>query len=178
MSISASELRKTYDRKATAELVELSAKGVLTDTAMEVVDQVLRDRGVSVATRSRAESAARERIQRQEQAERLIPSAGERIVALVTDRAIAVAFMGVGLIAARAGLEYVDMVGGSLAIAYFLLADGLPHGQSLGKKWVRLAVVDARSGKPCSYLQSIVRTLVNDGLAGTVVIRTYVTTAG
>ncbi|AXQ31570.1 hypothetical protein D0B54_00125 [Solimonas sp. K1W22B-7] len=101
----------------------------------------------------------------------MIPSAGEKIVALVADRAIAVGLIGMGLIAASAGLEYGDVIGGLWGTAYFLLADGLPNGQSLGKKWIRLAVVDERSGKPCTYLQAIVRTLVNDGLAGTVTIR-------
>ena len=56
-------------------------------------------------------------------------------------------------------------VGASLVVwvpflLYILLADGMGTGQSLGKKWMKLAVVDARTGAPCSYGKSILRNAV------------------
>lgn len=40
---------------------------------------------------------------------------------------------------------------------YLLICDGLPGGQSIGKKFTRSAVVHAQTGQPCSYLQSVTR---------------------
>jgi uncharacterized RDD family membrane protein YckC len=33
-------------------------------------------------------------------------------------------------------------------------------GQSLGKKWMKLAVVDERTGVPCTYGRSVVRNVL------------------
>jgi uncharacterized RDD family membrane protein YckC len=46
------------------------------------------------------------------------------------------------------------------AIGYLFLADGLPGGQSLGKRWLGMAVLDAETGRPCSFGQSLVRNLL------------------
>lgn len=43
--------------------------------------------------------------------------------------------------------------------AYVLLCDGLPGGQSLGKRFTRTAVVHATTGEPCRYWQSLVRNV-------------------
>lgn len=43
--------------------------------------------------------------------------------------------------------------------SYVLLCDGLPGGQSLGKRFTRTAVVHASTEKPCRYWQSLVRNL-------------------
>jgi uncharacterized RDD family membrane protein YckC len=42
-------------------------------------------------------------------------------------------------------------------MAYVLLCDGLPGGQSLGKRLTRTAVVHATNEEPCRYWQSVVR---------------------
>ncbi|WP_158622904.1 RDD family protein [Aquabacterium soli] len=44
-------------------------------------------------------------------------------------------------------------------VLYLLICDGLPGGQSIGKKFTRSAVVHVDTGRPCSYLQSFVRNL-------------------
>jgi uncharacterized RDD family membrane protein YckC len=44
-----------------------------------------------------------------------------------------------------------------LPLGYFLLSDGLPNGQSLGKKLIGISVVDIRSGKACTYFGSFLR---------------------
>ena len=43
---------------------------------------------------------------------------------------------------------------------YFLIKDGLPNGQSFGKKSMQIKVVSIRTGKNCSLLQSLVRNIV------------------
>lgn len=45
-------------------------------------------------------------------------------------------------------------------VLYLFLADGLPNGQSLGKRMAQTRVIDAATGKPCTYWQSFVRNLV------------------
>jgi uncharacterized RDD family membrane protein YckC len=46
------------------------------------------------------------------------------------------------------------------SFCYYLFADGLRDGQSFGKRYVGMRVVDARSGVPCTFGQSFVRNLL------------------
>ena len=46
-----------------------------------------------------------------------------------------------------------------LFVLYYLLADGLPQGQSLGKRLYKIAVVEKESGRPCSLFRSAIRNL-------------------
>ena len=43
--------------------------------------------------------------------------------------------------------------------AYVILCDGLPGGQSLGKRFTKTAVVSASTEQPCRYWQSLVRNI-------------------
>lgn len=36
-------------------------------------------------------------------------------------------------------------------------ADGLMHGQSFGKRIMEIYVIDAKSGRPCTFIQSLIR---------------------
>ncbi|MDG6402350.1 RDD family protein [Pseudomonas quasicaspiana] len=47
-----------------------------------------------------------------------------------------------------------------LAYAYLLFADAIWNGQSLGKKVMKIVVMDEQNLVPCSYLQSFVRNLM------------------
>jgi uncharacterized RDD family membrane protein YckC len=44
-----------------------------------------------------------------------------------------------------------------LATGYMLIRDSLPGGQSYGKRAVETAVVDIKSGEPCTIGKSIIR---------------------
>ncbi len=44
-------------------------------------------------------------------------------------------------------------------IFYRLCADGLEDGQSYGKRLMKICVVDATSGKPCTFLKSLLRQI-------------------
>ena len=50
--------------------------------------------------------------------------------------------------------------GMGFGLIYVLLADGLPGGQSLGKRINNTSVVDAETGEPCTFGQSFVRNIV------------------
>lgn len=78
------------------------------------------------------------------------------------------------------------------AVFYLLFQDGLPEGQSLGKKGVNSRVINASSGRPCGFGESFVRNIslliltwvdwififgerrqrLGDKLANTVVVKT------
>jgi uncharacterized RDD family membrane protein YckC len=45
------------------------------------------------------------------------------------------------------------------ALAYICVADYMQNGQSVGKKFVGMAVVSLQDGTPCSLKQSIIRNL-------------------
>ena len=46
------------------------------------------------------------------------------------------------------------------AIFYILFADGFTGGQSYGKRVAHTAVIDASTGKPCTFSQSFLRNLL------------------
>lgn len=54
---------------------------------------------------------------------------------------------------------YVDTVGPFLGVAYVLLADGLPNGQSPGKRLLGIKAVHVPTRRPCSVRQSVLRNL-------------------
>ena len=52
------------------------------------------------------------------------------------------------------------LLGGLVAVAYYLFADGLEGGQSYAKRLFNIRVVDATDGTPCSFGKSFVRNLL------------------
>lgn len=46
-------------------------------------------------------------------------------------------------------------------VAYILLADGTNGGRSIGKRWLDMRVVDARTGAPCTLIQSVARNILH-----------------
>jgi len=50
-----------------------------------------------------------------------------------------------------------DMLTIALPLIYFLLSDGLPNGQSIGKRIIGISVVNMNTGKACSFLGSFLR---------------------
>ena len=88
------------------------------------------------------------------------------------------------------GRDYAVYFGGAVATVYFLFSDGLPNGQSFGKKLINIQVIHKETNEPCSMLQSFLRNItfplgimdwvfiffgshrrIGDFLAGTVVIK-------
>lgn len=81
---------------------------------------------------------------------------GQRFTAQFLDDLVAIAIGVAGYLAAKAlalPLE-LSILGFFL---YLLLCDGLPGGQSLGKRLTKIAVVHVTTEKPCNYWQSSVR---------------------
>lgn len=81
---------------------------------------------------------------------------GQRFTSQFVDGLVAIAVGVVFYLMANAlGLPYEWMFVGWLL--YILLCDGLPRGQSLGKRFTHTGVVHVDSELPCTYWQSCVR---------------------
>jgi uncharacterized RDD family membrane protein YckC len=119
----------------------------------------------------------------------------DRFVGQVLDGGVALIALVVGVILSSvfgsAGAVMLPL-GAVAALSYMLFADGLEGGQSYGKRAVHTAVIDARTGAPCTFGKSLARNLplaifgvidsafilgerrqrLGDRLAGTIVIKT------
>jgi len=150
--------RQSFRNIDTEELIDRQRKGQLTEIAAEVIAEVLAERGVSAEQRQEIAGT----LQAQEQAEDLAPgvraSLDKRFTGQVIDFVIAVLLGAAALLLCNlTGVHPV--VAGLVYLGYLLLADGLEHGQSFGKKFVRTAVVVRGTGKPCGFGRSLVRNL-------------------
>lgn len=83
---------------------------------------------------------------------------GQFIDGLVAIALFAAGFFVVGL-AGRSGVVY-DVLICAIPSVYFLLADAMPHGQSVGKRLLGMSVVDRRTGSFCTLGQSFLRNLI------------------
>ncbi|MFA0036226.1 RDD family protein [Vibrio sp. 10N.261.52.A1] len=93
-----------------------------------------------------------------------LASPGRRYVGELIDSLIsAIIFMLFLSLGNSIGLSQ-DITGWSaslIAASYFLLSDGLPRGQSLGKKLLGISVIDSITGENCSLKQSLFRNLLS-----------------
>jgi uncharacterized RDD family membrane protein YckC len=95
---------------------------------------------------------------------RPLASRGSRFIAQILDGVVAIAIVCAGVLAAylsgdggTAGLFVITAI--VIALLYILLSDGMENGQSYGKRAMKIAVVDATTGLPCSYGKSLLRNL-------------------
>lgn len=86
----------------------------------------------------------------------------DRFMAQMADGFVAIAPLLVGALLLSGTLwGAVFVIGGFIwIVAYLLLADGLSDGQSFGKRWFEMRVLDAETRRPCSFGQSFIRNVV------------------
>ena len=82
-----------------------------------------------------------------------------KILDLVIYSALFALFYLVGLLFNVPLQGVIFLTGYLISTLYFLLADGLPNGQSLGKRIVRIKTISLNKAEPCSYFQSFLRNL-------------------
>lgn len=85
-----------------------------------------------------------------------LASRGSRLAAQFIDGIVAIV-----LLLVVSGLAGGEKWGLALVLflAYWLLCDGLPNGQSLGKRLLKIAVVDEHTGAPCGLGKSLLRNV-------------------
>jgi uncharacterized RDD family membrane protein YckC len=55
--------------------------------------------------------------------------------------------------------DYAGIISVFVAAMYFVFSDALPKGQTLGKKFLNISVIDKRTGKYCTLWQSFLRNM-------------------
>jgi len=92
-----------------------------------------------------------------------LASRSTRFVGQFIDGLVGAAPIVVGAILTtmNSGLGGLILIAGiAWSFFYYLFADGLHSGQSFAKQWLGIQVVDATSGKPCTFGQSFIRNLL------------------
>ncbi|MFC4314487.1 RDD family protein [Steroidobacter flavus] len=165
MKVTEQDLLERYESLETEQLIELQAQGGLTETATRVLEQVLAGRSVSPAERVAVASEAQQRVAEQAAMKAAIPSPGVRLGAKLIDVVVSqaislLAFMFFPLAKQFGWLAiYLGFFGLFVSVVYLLLADGLPRGQSVGKRLLGIAVIDQVTRHPCTYTKSVVRNV-------------------
>jgi uncharacterized RDD family membrane protein YckC len=149
-----------YESMDTDKLIDLQRKGTLRPEAEEILNAVLEARGVTVVQRNRI-VAELESTSRDDQVKHLAPI-GDRIMARFIDTVICfalaatVGFIVLHLPEAAFHPAYLLLAPASF-LGYLLLADSMASGQSFGKKWNGIAVVDKQTHEQCTAIQSLIR---------------------
>lgn len=158
-----SQLRETYRRWDTDLLVELRARGGLTDIASRILQEELSERDdveVAVATQALTASSPPP------------PQDGELPLASLFRRFVAACIDSYGLVIVLVVLNspflgskttefgVFCLLGSAFGfVTYYFLKDGV-RGQSIGKRLLKIRVVEYGSGKPCNLFKSFVRSVV------------------
>jgi len=159
MKVTEQDLRERYETLETRELLELQARGTLTETATRVLEQVLAQRSVPAEDRAAITAEIEKEASARDQEMGSLASPGARLGAQIIDSILVVIIVFLSALIGMAAPP-VAMVGVLVAVAYLLLADGLPQGQSVGKRVLDIAVIDRRTHQPCTYGQSFLRNFL------------------
>lgn len=143
----------------TEQLLELQAQGSLTETAGRVLDEELARRSISPQDRAAIVSELKQHTAQQDELLASLASPPQRFSAQFID-SIVTLLIFIPAVLVWPAVRSLGVAGFVLAAAYLLLADGLPNGQSIGKRVLDLAVIDQRTRKPCTYFQSFVRNFL------------------
>jgi len=149
MEITEASLRQKFTEIDTEDLIKLREDGGKTDMALDVIESILSERGVSFSPRSEIESP----LSRSYARENNLASVGSRFVAQIIDTLIAL-FVCLPLIFIIGGFGIIAL------ILYILFQDGLPGGQSIGKRFLNIAVIDKTNGEVCGFGKSFVRNFL------------------
>lgn len=158
MNITEQDLRERYESMETHQLVELQMRGGLTEMASRVLQQVLAERSLSQEELGAVEAEVKRAAAAREATMAVLASRGARVGAQAIDFAVFLAIFSFAFLFWLASPP-VAFLTWLLSVAYLLLADGLPGGQSVGKRVLGIAVVGRYTRKPCTYIESIVRNL-------------------
>ena len=162
-----SDAEDIWRRRSDEQLAEAVQRlDEYTDEGRDVIRAELRRRGGSI-TKLHAESRRREAIDARERSLDRTASIGARLACQILDSMIAL--VASVLLAIAGGIMEETITGETGTIGWFfgppiglfyvLFADGFKNGQSYAKRLMELAVVDAVTGKPCTFFKSFVRNV-------------------
>jgi uncharacterized RDD family membrane protein YckC len=158
-------LRENYSNMHTDILIETKIKGGLTDVAYYLLVEELKKRGVQTSDVEEYIETEAANYKPEDFAEGIkigdLASTGKRYLAQIVDQFIAI---GLGFLAAfvfdAVGMKEIGIaLFWLIYIAYILFNDGLPNGQSLGKKMLSIKVINKTNATSCSYSESFIRNI-------------------
>lgn len=154
------QLKETYRRQDTEELLELSGKE-LTEEARSALKQVLVERNVDLTQIQSAQSKAHEQRVAQAKAESFLAEPSARFVCVLIDWVIAVV---VALVLFYPITFVSSALYETVAVlafwVYFLIRD-TSNRWSIGKRAMGIRVIDSRTGTECTLNQSFWRNLMH-----------------
>jgi uncharacterized RDD family membrane protein YckC len=159
MQVTEQDLRERYASMETEQLLELQAQGNLTETAARVLEEELAKRSISPRDRAAIASELKQQTAEQDELLASLASPAQRFTAQFIDSILTLIIFILAVLLWPA-VRPLGITGFILAAAYLLLADGLPNGQSIGKRVLHIAVIDQRTRRPCTYVQSFVRNFL------------------
>jgi len=159
MQVTEQDLRERYASMETEQLLELQARGDLTETAARVLEQELARRPISAEDRAAITSELKQQTAEQDELIKSLASPPQRFTAQFIDSVVTLMIF-IPAVLVWPAVRPLGIAGFILATAYLLLADGLPNGQSIGKRVLHIAVIDQRTRKPCTYGQSFGRNIL------------------
>jgi len=131
--------------------------GDLTRAAADVLSEVLSERGVTEDQRtSIAAELTAEKVSAHSDH---LADLGSRGVARLLDFVVASVLGTIGALVVMPFTSVPRPIGGVVGLLYVVFADGLPGGQSVGKRVLDIAVVDVKTRNHCSYGQSLQRNV-------------------
>lgn len=167
MEATEARLREAYSGRRTEILIDLLAQGGLTDVAERVVREVLIERESSLSERVVPRQAQVSAAVRREQLDQRLAPLWARFVASQVDFWAALLALGVFsvfvdvVIFRQAGTpDAIGTISVLLLFAYLLFKDGF-NGQGLGKRLMKIRVVDSETGAPGELHKSCLRGLVS-----------------
>lgn len=158
MDAMTAQLRKIYSRKLTAELLELKAKGELTDVALQALNDELQNRNIEPSAQVTSSPP-------QQPTKTRLASYTSRLLAQIADQAIVASVLltinfPAYLYTSKTLSDQIANFSLILWIGYFLFKDGI-SGQSIGKRLLSIKVIQITSGEPCSLPQSFLRNILS-----------------
>lgn len=170
MNATEARLRETYSGRRTEVLVDLLEQGGLTEVAERVIRGVLAERESTPGERAVPRQAPASSAVRREPLDLQLAPLWARLVASQLDFWLALLVLAVistaieFLTAHHSGIQdTVGKAGMLLLFGYLLAKDGF-NGQGIGKRLLKIRVVDSETGAPCELHKSCLRGLV--GLLG------------
>jgi uncharacterized RDD family membrane protein YckC len=156
-------LKELFAELDDLSLIERKNSGTLTDEAKRLIEIEIQKRGITEEIELNLIKAEENNLKIENDKIERYPSPLDRAVAHLIDQ---IALIPIGLIFAFLfGLIPTDSDQLSNlwvfpCILYFLFSDALPNGQSIGKKILKISVVDYNSRIPSGLFQSFIRNIV------------------
>lgn len=138
-----------YSALTTDELIEIKMKGSLLEEAENAIDEVLNLRKVDFL-----EEVEQVKAQKQAETDDRLAPIGARLVAKIVD--VFVLTLIIIPLAQVFGLWDIARI---TVVLYALFMDSLPNGQSLGKRFFNIAVINKKTGKYCRFHESFIRNV-------------------